>query len=306
MRKVFYYIACTATVFLWGCQQSIVEPILPIPKVMVRIEMPKEAAPSPSGKNNVPLGSNRVYLFPLFDYPADPVVVDAQGASTETALLPGSYRAVVHSLPIEPLVMSGTDNPETFAVSLPTNEKGELPECPRFYTLQAADPMKSVGIVKVEEGPNVLVFQPVLVTKRVRFVLNTAQFGTITSAHGTLSGVASELNLHTLKTNMGKSVQLTDIKVEGNTLVIEAFELLGFTVSNPDDEVVLNLLVRNDEVDFELEQPIDLTEEMKKVQNEGGDVDIKIDVKFNPDIRVHPVTIKQWDEHGNEIEVGIK
>lgn len=300
MKRLFYTLGALS--LLPGCQHSILEPIAPIPLVDVRIEAPKTAV---AGKNEEIAPLHRVYLYPQFDYPADPIVFDTPNNVAQVALLPGLYQAVVHSLPVEPLVLSGTESFETAMVSLPTDEAGNLPSCPTFYTLHSNDPMNSAEIVRTEEGRNLLIFNPILATKRIRIELNTTQFGTITSAHGTITGVASALNLYHFKTASGKSIQFDNISISGNKLIIEAFEVLGFTAEKSDD-VVLTVFVRNDEVDFELEQPVDLTQEIQKLPPQGGDVHITIDLKFNPDIRVHPVTIRQWDESGNELEIGFK
>lgn len=300
MNRLLYPLLAAIT--LTGCQHSVLERLHPIPVVSVQIKLPVDI----TGKSDMALPHNhRVYLYPQFDYAAETILLDAVDNAGQVSLLPGNYRVVVHSLPLEPLVLSGTESFETVAVTLAPDATGHLPSCPMFYALKSKEPMKSVEVVRTDLGENSLVFQPILITKRLRFEINVSNFGNITSVRGSLTGVASTLNLNTLKTTMGRTILFNKVTVVGDKLVFEAFDVLGFTAENPDD-VVLTIFVRNDEVDFELEQPVDLTEEIKRVEEEGGDLDINIDLKFDPDIRIHPVSIRQWDEAGNEIELGFK
>lgn len=299
MSKFLYTLIAGS--LLVGCQHSIVEPMHAIPVVDIRVEPTNAQA----GKSIVTPDTHRVLLYPQFDYPAETITLDAADNAAQVALLPGTYLTMVHNWPIAPLVVSGTESIETYSVGLPANAQGNLPSCPMLYTLKAADPMKSVEVVRADNsGTNLLVFKSMLVTKRIQVEVNTSQFGNITSVRGTLTGVASALNLHTLKTTMGQAIILDKVTVKGNKLTFDVFDVLGFTVEKP-DEVVLTIFVKNDEVDFELEQPVDLTDEIKKLPKEGGNVTIEIDLAFQPDIRVHPVTIRQWDESGNELEIGI-
>ncbi|MEG1414239.1 MAG: hypothetical protein RSA94_03700 [Mucinivorans sp.] len=308
MKTNQYIIACAA-LMLCLMQSCVKEHIYEIPMVELTtniIENKSNVSSSDFGASyaqgihqKAATTSICYYLYPNFDYKAEPIIVHSESGIAHVALLPGKYGVLLHNEPIAPLVVSGQDTIVNLGVGLPFDANGALPPCPVLYALGVSDTMRQISVLL--NSPNVLAFVPEVVSKKLRVVVNTDKFGEITAARATLSGVASALNFNTLKPSSGVMVGMPNFTVEGNRLRSPTLNLLGFSTSNL-DTTVLTLYVKNKEVDFELEQPVDLSSYIKDMV--GSDIELTLTVSFDPDVRVYPVEIRQWDSKGNEIEVG--
>lgn len=272
------------------------EKIYPIPMVELNVSFEKSTQ---SQVKTSPASSVYFYLYPNFDYQADPIVVSSNSTNLQIPLLPGDYGVLLHNSPIDPVVVSGAEQSENLTLTLPKADDGFLMPCPTVYALKETDAMHKITISRDE--PNSFLFKPVVISKKIRFVLNVDNtFGNVTSARATLSSVATEVNLSTLKASKGLTLAINEFKVEESYLRSSNCELLGFTTQ--EEKVVLTMFVRNDQVAHELEQPIDLTDYLKDLV--GDEIEITISVKYDPDIRIHPVSIKQWQD-GNDLDIDI-
>lgn len=277
-------------------QSCVKEEIYAIPMVDLNVSF----AESNQSQMKSAVQSVCLYLYPNFDYKADPIVVTSNSMNIKVPLLPGDYGVLLHNQPIDPVVVSGADDYSTLMLTLPKGDDGFLKPCPSVYALKATDAMRKITISR--DDPNSFTFTPIIISKKIRFVINCdGKFGEMVSARATLNGVATQVNLSTLSATNGLVLSIDDFAINTSQITSRNYELLGFTTN--EEKIILTLFVKNKEVQFELEQPIDLTDYVKDLV--GDQIEITISVTYDPDIRIHPITIKQWQE-GSDIEIGIK
>lgn len=295
MGRGLFAVLVVVVLQLQGCVK---EPVYTIPVVDLTVDLSQIEAVKGSRAS---FDEVYYYLYPNFDYAADPIVVKGSPSSLSVSLLPGNYGVLLHNAPIDPLVVSDAEQFETMKVTLPFGDDGLLLSCPTLYALKGDDPMHKITVAR--DGGNSFSFAPVVASKKVRFVIHTKGFGDVTSARATISGVSTELNISTLVASKGLTLAIPDFSIEGSTFTSGNMELLGFTIDEG-QESILTLYVHNEEVEHEIDQKIDMTEYVKDVS--GDEIEVTIDVTFNPDTRIFPISIRQWDEDGNELEIGIK
>lgn len=278
------------------------EPIYVVPTVNLSVDL--------SQIENLPAFSRAsfdevcYYFYPNFDYTADPIVVKGAFSNLSVALLPGDYGVLLHNSPIDPIVVSGAETYETLKLSLPFGQDELLPACPTLYALKNDDLMRKITVLHSggDVVANRFVFTPVVVSKKIRFVIHTVGFGDIISARATISGVSTELNMATLVTSNGLTLSVPDFSIQNNaTFTSGNMEFLGFDLGEG-KESILTLYVHNEEVLYEIDQKIDMTDFIKNAT--GEEIEVTIDVTFDPDTRIFPISIRQWDDQGNELEIG--
>lgn len=241
-----------------------------------------------------------LYLYPQFDYKADPIILKAASGEHICKLLPGIYKVLMHNAPLTNLYPAET---ETFE-SLSINQFGKKAiSCSNLHLLPAD---RALDIEIVTTGNNVFNLKPITASKTIRFVIKTERFGDITSAYGVLGGVSTSMRVNNWARSQSdiSSVRLPDFTITDSTLSGGQINVLGFNpATNPkeEDRILLTLYVFNKEVPYPLEQPVDLTDEVKDLT--GDEIEITITVPYSPSTSAI-VEIKQW-RAGNELEIEI-
>lgn len=238
------------------------------------------------------------YLYPQFEYSAEPLEISApNGISPITELLPGRYRVMVVNSPSDPVRIDGRGEYSKFGAYLEL--AGDyLPNISQFMALDKDDAKHEIEVAI--GASNKFVFTPISVSRKIRFLIKGDKFGVINVVDAQLSGITSRVNLSTFAKSESSKVKIDSWKVEGTKFTSDPVEVLGFNYE--DQPIVLTLFVTNPSVTFPLEQPVDITSQIKAMR--GDEIEITMEIDYDPDLRIRPVSIREWDK-GNELEIGI-
>lgn len=287
----------------FGAVGCIKEKIYDIPTVTFNVDWSGISAASKGSECD----SVYVYLYPHFDYEAEPIVVRSCEARVECQLLPGFYDVIVHNAPLSGINKRNELDCDNFEFYVPPTSSDVVAasSCGMLHLLAADDPMRSVEITTFKEQ-NTFTVSPITVTKQIKFKIKTTRFGDIKAAYGVLSGVSTMINARTWKLSEEGliSVRLPNFTVTDSTLTGGKVNVLGFNPSptpKEDERISLKIYVSNTEVDYELEQEIDLTESLKDLV--GDEIEIVIVVPFNPATNAF-VEVNQWLA-GTALEIGM-
>lgn len=245
-----------------------------------------------------------LYIYPQSNSNAEPFyAIPSQSGTVSLALLPGSYKILMHNKLGSDLVAVAPELYETLSVLNSGSEVDDISAISQFMALSNDDAMREIEIVYGESSiieSNKFVLKPISVSRNVSFFINSEQFGEIISVEAKLEGVGGKLNMSTLAASEFGTLDLPSWTVSDNAFSSSKYEVLGFNSAL--NSTVLYLYVKSKDSGYPFEQPVDLTQALKDL--EGDEIEVHLDVEFKPDIRVRAITIKQW-LNGNYLEVDI-